>query len=252
MKKVVIIQNPETKEASAVLVGETLDTMTMVLSKPDMNRRLGWINCLHDEILNTEFTVVATIQKDISAVEAKYHKLWKENKKEYSLDAYLFEAMCNLKHEIDEHFEASTEVENMMEIAGISNSVTTFSDLTSDIFNGRMLPSFADVLYHNNVDELVFKFEATDYIGWESVGYCIYNLASSELRCYISPVEFFEAIEGKQYGYCGHVYAHECMTVRDVLNDSAMEGIRKAVETRIMEFDDKEAADRRIEDAFKL
>lgn len=236
MKKVVVIQNPETKEASAVLVGETLDTMVMVLSKPNMNRELGWINCLHDEILNSEFTVVATIQNDISEVEAKYHKLWVENRSEYSFDAYMFEAMFKLKREIDANFEASTEVEHMMEAAGVSTTTTLFTDLTFDMTDEAL----SAVIAKHHVDELVFKFEATDNTAWESVGYCIYNMASKELRCYISPVDFFESIEGKHYGYCGHVYAHNCMDIRDVITDTAIDGIRNAIENYLTEFEMKE------------
>lgn len=236
MKKVVVIQNPETKEASAILVGETLDTMVMVLSKPNMNRELGWINCLHDEILNSEFTVVATIHKDISDVEAKYHKLWTENRAEYSFDAYMFEAMCNLKREIDANFEASTEVETMMESTGVTTTITSLSDLTFDMTNEVL----SVIIANHHVDELVFKFEATDNTAWETVGYCIYNMVSNELRCYISPVEFFESIEGKHYGYCGHVYAYGCMDIRDVITDNAIDGIRNAIEHYLTEFEPKE------------
>ena len=252
MNKIVTIQNPNTKQTSAVLVGETLDSMVIIMSKPDMNRRLGWINCLHDEILNTDHTVDATVQKDISTVEAKHHKLWKEDKKSYNMDAYLLDVMRELKLEIDIHFAVSNEVNELMEEVGISEGHVSFVDLTKNVLNGRMMSSLKDAIKANEIDELVFKFEATDYIGWESVGYCIYNLSNDQMRCYISPVEFFETIEHKRYGYCGHVYAHNCMTERDVLNESALSGIRKAVKNRIVEFDDKESAAKRINAAFNL
>lgn len=252
MKKVMTVQNPDTKEASSVLIGETLDTMCMILSKPDMNRRLGWINCIHDEIINSEFTVVNPVVKDISEIEKKHHKIRAEDKKNYSIDAYMFEAMCELKVEIDINFAVAAESDELLSELDIEESFVSFTDLTPNLMNGRMLPTFEHVLLENQVDELIFKFEATDYIGWESVGYCIYNLTTTEAKCYISPIEFFQALEHKRYGYCGHAYALECMTERDVLDDKAVSGIKTAVEKLITEFDDKTAYDKRIDEAFSL
>lgn len=252
MNKVLAIQNPNTKETSALLVGETPDTSILILSKPDMNRRLGWINCVHDEILHTDFTVGNTIQKDISKIEEKFHKIWVEDKKSYDMNAYLIQVMTEIKLEVDLNFAISTETNELMEEIGISEGNMSFIDITRHISNGRMSPSLEGVLSEQNIDKLVFKFEATDHIGWESVGYCIYDLTSKEMQSYISPVEFFESLENKRYGYCGEIFAHNCMTERDVINEDSLNGIRKAVEARIVEFNDKKAADKRIENALSI
>lgn len=253
MNKVITVQNPHTEATSCVMVGESLDTMSMILSKPDMNRKLGWINVLHDEIIDTEFTVINPIQKDISVIEAKYHKLWKEDRKSYSLESYMFEALCELKQEIDVNFAFSDSVDDLIgEVDGTETPHTAFIDLTKNCINGRMIPTFEAVLTENQVDLVVFRFNATDHIGWETVGYCIYDLKTKGMECYISPIAFFSALENKRYGYCGHVYAYECMTTRDIFDVKAISGIRNAIETRIVEFDDKSAYDKRIEDTFKL
>lgn len=253
MNKILLVQNPNTEDTSCVLIGESLDTMSMILSKPDMNRRLGWINVLHDEIIDTQFTVINPIYKDISKIEQKYHKIWIEDKKNYNLECYMFDALRELKNELDINFVISNTIDDMLnEIDCIETPYSTFIDITKNCINGHMSPTFESVRLENDIDLLVFKFNATDYIGWETVGYCIYDLTNKSMECYISPTRFFLALDKKRYGYCGHVYAYNCMSTRDVFDEKAITAIRHSIETRICEFDDKCNYDNRIDDLFDI
>jgi hypothetical protein len=249
MKKIITVQNPDTQDTSAIFLGETLETMDLILSKPDMNRDLGWINCIHDEIIDQKFQVVSPIVKDISPIELKHHNIYRNDHKNYSFNDYMFEVLVDVRDDVADHFENTVSIESML---GEKEQCTEIVDLEKYVTNGMMMPRLDEVMEQNGVRKLVFRFRATDYIGWESIGYCIYNIDTKEMQFYISPIEFMLALGNEKYGYAGMVHALECMTERDVLNEDAKEGIRRATEKRISEFGDKAAYDSRIDDAFTL
>lgn len=74
MKKILAVQNPSTLATSMLFIGHDANKMNITVSKPNMNSDLGWINCLHEEIINSEFQVVSPLLADVSPIEAKYHR----------------------------------------------------------------------------------------------------------------------------------------------------------------------------------
>lgn len=218
MKKILAVQNPTTLATSMLFIGEDASKMNITVSKPNMNSDLGWINCMHEEIINCEFQVVSPLLVDVSLIEAKYHAIFNDNNGTYRLGEYLNELLDVVVGKV---------------VIALDDSVSTEALLGEpekgikliEVKNGNI----------SGFENLVFRFRATDKNSNATVGYCIHNVANQSLKCYISPIDFIMDLASTTYGYVGEVDAIKCLNERDILNADAINMITQEVDLRLKE-----------------
>lgn len=218
MKKILAVQNPSTLETSMLFIGHDANKMNITVSKPNMNSDLGWINCLHEEIINSEFQVVSPLLADVSSIETKYHAIFTENNEAYNLGDYLNELLSEVVGKV---------------VVALDNSVSTEALLGEPEKAIKLVEvKRGDI---SGFENLVFRFRATDKNSNATVGYCIHNVANHSIKCYISPIDFIMDLESLTYGYVGEVDAIKCLNERDILNADAINMITQEVDLRIKE-----------------
>jgi hypothetical protein len=218
MKKILAVQNPSTLATSMLFIGEDVSKINITVSKPNMNSDLGWINCMHEEIINCEFQVVSPLIADVSHIETKYHAIFNDNNGTYSLGEYLNELLDVVVGKVVIALEDSLSMEALL--GEPEKAIKLVEVKQGDI---------------SEFENLVFRFRATDKNSNATVGYCIHNVTNHSIKCYISPIDFIMDLESLTYGYVGEVDAVKCLNERDILNADAINMITQEVDLRIKE-----------------
>jgi hypothetical protein len=252
MKKVIMIQQPETNELTGVIIGDRYDNIMVTLSKPNMVGKFSWLTYVHDLIIDSEFQVTQSIVKDLSNIVKKHHAIYSTNINKFSIDNYINDFIPEIIEELCLTFDASNDVNDLIgEIDGIS-SKTYVMNLVKNQLGKSSSETFNEVLDRNNIDEIIMRVELTDKHGNEILPYVIYNLTSNKLNCYINADDFFENIEYKRYGYCGYVKVPKCLNDDMLITDDILSLIKKRIHKEIDEFNNKDMLLSKIDKALEL
>jgi hypothetical protein len=237
--QIIITKNTnDSKEINAITIANGLDRSkytAMVLSLPNPTESHGWFVALHEDLIDSIFTLAPVLSCDLAPIEAIHHDIYRNNVDRFQIRDYYNDVLsANLGEVIETALQTSIDSESML--GETMYPLIAYTDITHYTNDMGVLSnnSIAKTAAEHGFKYLAFLFSHKNTKcapHKREFGMCTFNLETTRVTSTFDPLHFFKSLNEGGYAFAGTIYDNVgLLDESGVTNDA----LNEALENRIL------------------